>query len=212
MTKGGDEGQNSGQIMNAAEQKTRWIHANWICWNIRRHSENDLGEKLFNVKPNLVDETPVFLEFWKYIEKVVGVTFNSCNVSYYGNELAETGPHSDDEGIVLSKPKRKREPFQIVSVSLLSSREFELMHKTSGVRFSVWAGPFDILIMEGKFQWEFKHSVPQMHSSVGPRLNFTFRNILTHKNCPLCAQNWINLNYLIYSFIHYLYSFISNML
>jgi len=193
MTKGGDEGQNSGQKNECSRtkdpRKTGWYVKSPCSCTYSYGPENDFGEKLFNVKPNLVDETPVFLEFWKYIEKVVGFTFNSCNVSYYGNELAETGPHSDDEGIFLSKPKRKREPFQIVSVSLLSSREFELMHKTSGVRFSVWAGPFDILIMEGKFQWEFKHSVPQMHSSVGPRLNFTFRNILTHKNCPLCAQN-----------------------
>ena len=29
----------------------------------------------------------------------------------------------------------------------------------------------------------------EMTKGVGPRLNFTFRNILTHKNCPLCAQN-----------------------
>ena len=63
-------------------------------------------------------------------------------------------------------------------------------HSESKIQFSIFAEPLDILIMSGGFQWEFKHSVPKdLNGPKGPRINFTFRTIVSHRpECQLCCS------------------------
>ena len=115
------------------------------------------GNHLFNILPKVVDECPVFKKLWGKIEEILQMPFNSCNISYYGNETAETPPHTDDENIFLSKPRSEQERFTIASVRILCPRDFKLSHMSFLTEYSVFTSPFDILLMKGKFQWEFLH-------------------------------------------------------
>ena len=70
----------------------------------------------------------------------------------------------------------------------MCTREFKLHYKESDMEISLFAGPLDIFLMKGKFQWEFQHSIPPQHQhEMGPRINFTFRSIVRHSD--ECVQN-----------------------
>ena len=48
----------------------------------------------------------------------------------------------------------------------------------------------DILLMLGAFQSEFLHEVPKNSLDIGPRINFTFRNICKHHTDCQCCKMW----------------------
>lgn len=140
----------------------------------------------FCVPPNqsLLDR-PFFHQLWNLVETVTGHDFEGCNVSYYGDGEAWTPFHCDDENLFWQE---EGDDFVIASVSLMCSREFQLKYKDSKLKkFSIFANPLDIVLMKGKFQWEFEHSIPPQNADeTGPRINFTFRSIVSHnKQCPL---------------------------
>ena len=139
------------------------------------------------LKDEALNIPPFLKKFWKIIEGVVGLKFNSVLVNYYGNSLARVKNHSDDEKIFFLK---KRDNYTIASVSILVPREFVITHKASKMKTSIWAEPFDILLMMGKFQWEFRHMVPKdTMLDKGARINFTFRNIIRHT--PVCSMSQV---------------------
>lgn len=108
------------------------------------------------------------------IEAATGETFNSVLLNYYRDERDSVGFHSDDEPELGPRPV-------IASLSLGAERVFVMRHKTrrdlKPVRLTLASG--SLLLMKGDMQRHWRHGVPREARPCGPRLNLTFRQILS---------------------------------
>lgn len=109
------------------------------------------------------------------LKELTGTEFNSVLANYYRSGNDTVGAHSDDEPELGPEPDDVR----IASVSLGDRRRFVLKHKETGAKMEFSLGYGNVLVMGGKLQQHWKHSVPRTKKAVGPRLNLTFRVI-----CP----------------------------
>lgn len=107
--------------------------------------------------------------------------FNSVLGNLYRDGNDAMGWHSDDE------PELGENPC-IASVSLGSARDFRLRHrKRKDIDpVTLQLEPGSLLIMEGRTQEYWQHSIPRRRgkNSPGERINLTFRKILT-----ACSQS-----------------------
>ena len=103
--------------------------------------------------------------------------FNSVLCNLYRDGLDRMGWHADDE------PALGPEPL-IASVSLGAARTFLLKHRTrkdlGTIKVVLTSG--SLLVMQGLTQRDWKHAVPGTRRPVGPRLNLTFRNVISQVN------------------------------
>ena len=80
--------------------------------------------------------------------------------------------HSDNEEINGSEPT-------IASVSLGETRRFDLRHKESGETVRVDLEDGSLLVMSGLSQLCWVHQIAKTKTKVGPRINLTFRRVVT---------------------------------
>lgn len=109
------------------------------------------------------------LEIKNKIEKLSGVTFTGALLNYYRDQKDSMGWHKDDEKELGINPI-------IGSVSFGASRTFKFQNikeKQSQVSIDLTNGSF--LLMRGRTQHCWKHSIPKRVASIGPRINITFR-------------------------------------
>ncbi|RXJ71160.1 alpha-ketoglutarate-dependent dioxygenase AlkB [Veronia nyctiphanis] len=105
-------------------------------------------------------------------EALSGTVFNSVLVNYYRDGQDYMGWHQDNERELGEDPV-------IASVSLGESRRFIFRHvKTKEKKeFALTSG--SILVMGGKTQTFWQHTIPKMAKIHGGRINLTFRNIIS---------------------------------
>lgn len=106
------------------------------------------------------------------VEHVAGATFNSCLANLYRSGYDSVGFHADDE------PELGPEP-TIASVSFGATRLFRLKAKEGSHKLGFDLGHGDVIIMGGKTQKLYVHSIPRTKRPVG--LNLTFRHTETSK-------------------------------
>lgn len=108
------------------------------------------------------------------IEKITKHRFNSVLLNQYRHRKDSVSWHSDDE------PELGKEPI-IASVSFGATRQFMLKHKSKTeikpITLNLNSG--SLLLMKGKTQECWLHQVPKTRKEVSPRINLTFRTILT---------------------------------
>ena len=107
------------------------------------------------------------------IEEDFGVRFNSCLINYYRNGRDSMGWHSDNE------PELGTNPL-IASISFGENRAIQFKPK-KGIVFQAFSVPQPdgtLIFMAGNTQKFFLHSIPKSNRTQ-PRLNLTFRRILT---------------------------------
>lgn len=92
--------------------------------------------------------------------------FNGILANKYRNGDKYIGMHSDDE--------RELSGGMVVSLSFGATRTFRV-HKDGRKYLDVPLEDGDMLIMEGRFQEMFKHSIPQEKRVMGERISLTFR-------------------------------------
>lgn len=118
--------------------------------------------------------TPPLADIKARIEAATGATFNSVLLNYYRDHNDRVGFHSDDEPELGPKPV-------IASLSLGADRTFILKHKRSKspdpVRLRLASG--NLLLMKGDTQHCWRHSIPKQTHPCGPRVNLTFRTIVS---------------------------------
>jgi alkylated DNA repair dioxygenase AlkB len=112
------------------------------------------------------------LELKEKVETKLGVSFNSCLLNLYSNGAEGMAWHSDNEA-ALGKNTT------IASVSLGAERRFMLKHKTDNRVISVSLEHGSLLVMKGETQSHWLHSVPTALKITKPRINLTFRTIVT---------------------------------
>lgn len=105
-------------------------------------------------------------------EKVTQETYNSCLLNLYHNGAEGMAYHSDGE-------KDLKENGAIASLSFGAERKFLFRHNESKETVSVELENGSLLLMGGVTQKFWKHRLPPTKKVSTPRINLTFRTIVT---------------------------------
>ncbi|UOQ54289.1 alpha-ketoglutarate-dependent dioxygenase AlkB family protein [Hymenobacter cellulosivorans] len=115
-------------------------------------------------------------ELREQVEAACGTSFNSVLLNLYRHGQDSMGWHADNE------PELGREPV-IASVSLGAARNFRLRprdpQRTPHEPVTLELPSGSLLVMRGSTQQHWLHAVPKTARPIGPRLNLTFRRIVT---------------------------------
>ncbi|MEJ2534755.1 MAG: alpha-ketoglutarate-dependent dioxygenase AlkB [Gammaproteobacteria bacterium] len=104
----------------------------------------------------------------KSLENALGRRFNSVLLNAYRDGRDSMGWHADDE------PELGPEPC-IASVSLGATRRLLVRPAAGGPSTGFDLEHGSLLVMEGRSQADYRHSVPKTRRPVGRRVNLTFR-------------------------------------
>jgi alkylated DNA repair dioxygenase AlkB len=126
------------------------------------------------IRLNPLPWTKTLLDIKSQVEAIAGTDFNSVLLNYYRDHRDSMGLHSDDE------PELGKQPI-LASLSLGEERTFILKHKRdkalNPVRLKLASG--SLLLMKGDTQHYWKHGIDKETRPCGPRVNLTFRRILS---------------------------------
>jgi alkylated DNA repair dioxygenase AlkB len=115
---------------------------------------------------------PELLEIKSAVERSSGHSYNSCLLNLYHSGEEGMAWHSDDE-------KELLEDGAIASISFGCSRKFVFMHKVTKEQISVVLEHGSLLMMLGKTQKYWVHKLPTTKRITEPRVNLTFRTIVS---------------------------------
>jgi len=117
--------------------------------------------------------TPATATLRDHLLERLGVRFNFVLLNLYRDGNDCMGWHSDDE------PELGHHPC-IASLSLGAPRRFCLRARDGSRRRShVWLGGGSLLVMWGRSQRDWMHSLPRARGCRAPRINLTFRLVRT---------------------------------
>ena len=116
--------------------------------------------------------TPELLFLKNLAEKHSGETYNSCLLNLYHDGSEGMAWHSDGE-------KDLRKNGAIASLSFGAERKFCFKHKKSGEKIDVFLESGSLLVMKGETQTHWLHRLPPTTKVHQPRINLTFRTIVT---------------------------------
>lgn len=130
----------------------------------------DYGYSGIRLQPNCW--LPELLQLKTQLEQACQHTFNAVLANLYRNGNDTVGWHSDDE------PELGINPV-IASISLGDSRDFQMKHKVTSEKLTIPLTCGSLLIMSGTTQRYWQHCLPRTKRVKSPRINLTFRQILT---------------------------------
>jgi alkylated DNA repair dioxygenase AlkB len=116
--------------------------------------------------------TPLLQDVMRQCALASGAEYNSVLVNLYRDGNDSVSWHSDNEDINGSEPT-------IASVSLGATRRFDLRHKETGETVRVDLEDGSLLVMSGLSQHCWVHQIAKTKSKVGPRINLTYRRVVT---------------------------------
>ena len=118
--------------------------------------------------------TELLREIKRRVEDCTDVRFNAVFLNLYRDHNDSMGFHSDDERELGKNPA-------IASVTFGATRIFKLKHKflkeLPPVKIPLEAGT--VLLMKGQTQHFWKHGIDKQREPCGPRVNLTFRTLLS---------------------------------
>lgn len=107
------------------------------------------------------------------LQRELGVNFNSVLGNLYRDGRDYMGWHSDNERELGARPV-------IASVSLGATRRFVLKRRDgSSLKLALDLQHGSLLAMAGDTQAHYRHALPATAKPIGPRINLTFRRIVT---------------------------------
>jgi alkylated DNA repair dioxygenase AlkB len=106
------------------------------------------------------------------VENLSNTKFNSCLLNLYHDGNEGMGWHSDDENSI-------EDNSTIASVSFGAERKFSFKHKLSNKTISVLLEHGSLLLMKEATQKNWLHSLPKSSKITLPRINLTFRIMVT---------------------------------
>lgn len=121
--------------------------------------------------------TKELLELKTVVENQTGETFNSCLLNLYHDGTEGMAWHSDGE-------KDLKKDGAIASLSFGTTRKFSFKHKETKKTISVNLEHGSLLVMAGKTQTHWLHRLPPAKRIKTPRINLTFRTIVSHTPFP----------------------------
>lgn len=135
---------------------TAWMGTEAYTYSGRKHEPKPLPE--------------ILLRLLFQLNQTTKHTFNSVLGNLYRNGQDSVSWHADDEKELGSEPV-------IASLSFGASRVFAVRHNETKQRWDITLNHGDLLIMSGRSQLDFQHSIPKTKQTLGARINLTFRNI-----------------------------------
>lgn len=139
-----------------------------VCW----YGDKNIEYRYSGVNHVSLAWTAELLELKQRIEKHSSHLFNSVLGNLYRDERDSMGWHSDNEKELGNTPC-------IASISLGEERLFKIRNNLSGETFGETLNNGSLLIMSGNFQNEWQHSIPKEKTIRGPRINLTFRHLIS---------------------------------
>lgn len=126
------------------------------------------------IKNTAIAWTDTLLRLKGEIESISQSRFNSVLLNYYRDGDDGMGYHQDNEKELGQNPT-------IASLSLGATRTFQLKHTTqkSFPRRDIVLNSGSLLVMGGTLQHHWKHQIPKSKKIQSPRINLTFRNIIS---------------------------------
>jgi alkylated DNA repair dioxygenase AlkB len=115
--------------------------------------------------------TPRLTEIRLRVQDAASASFNSLLLNLYRDGQDSIGFHSDAE------PELGVNPV-IASISLGAVRQFMLKHIKTGKKLKYDLAHGSLLVMGGTCQHHWVHGVPKIKTTVGARINLTFRRII----------------------------------
>ena len=178
-----------GQIFTASEIKDffnllstgiHWEHDEVMMFGkkiITKRKVAWYGEKPFDYTYSHVKKTALYwndtLKAIKdKVEKASGETYNSCLLNLYHNGEEGMGWHTDNE-------KELKKEGAIASVSFGAVRKFAFKHKETQEKVELTLDNGSLLVMKGTTQSHWLHRLPPSKKITTPRINLTFRTIIT---------------------------------
>jgi len=116
--------------------------------------------------------TNELIEIKNVIEKLSNETYNSCLLNLYHDGTEGMAWHSDAE-------KQLKENAAIASISFGAERKFLFKHKNTKETVPINLKNGSLLIMKGEIQKYWLHRLPLTKKVNSPRINLTFRIIVT---------------------------------
>ena len=111
-------------------------------------------------------------ELKEKIEKDYSLQFNSALINYYRDGDDSMGLHADDEKELGKNPI-------IAGMNFGATRSIVFRRNAGTEKIKIELPNGSLLLMKGAIQHNWKHEVPKQKSVLQPRLNITFRNIIT---------------------------------
>lgn len=140
------------------------------------HGEPDTAYSYSGIQLTPNAWTPILLKIKNDISAATGHPFNSVLLNLYRDQRDSMGWHSDDE------PELGQNPV-IASLSLGATRTFKLKHKTRAeqkiLNLDLQHG--SLLVMASSTQHHWLHSISKQTRMIAPRINLTFRQIISKK-------------------------------
>jgi alkylated DNA repair dioxygenase AlkB len=138
------------------------------------------GDQEFNYQYSKINRSalpwnPILKIVKNLVEKVSEEKFNSCLLNLYHNGAEGMGWHCDNESSIVKNST-------IASLSLGSERKFSFKHKISKETFSLNLENGSLLLMQGETQQNWLHSLPKAMKIKEPRINLTFRKMLSNSD------------------------------
>lgn len=135
------------------------------------------GDKNFkysysNVTKEALSWTTELLELKSLTEQITGETYNSCLLNLYHDGNEGMAWHSDGE-------KDLKQNGAIASLSFGAQRKFAFKHKTTKETVSLMLEQGSLLVMKDETQTHWLHRLPPSKKIIKPRINLTFRSIVT---------------------------------
>ena len=135
------------------------------------------GDKNFkysysNVTKEALSWTTEMLELKSLTEQITGETYNSCLLNLYHDGNEGMAWHSDGE-------KDLKQNGAIASLSFGAQRKFAFKHKTTKETVSLMLEQGSLLVMKDETQTHWLHRLPPSKKIIKPRINLTFRSIVT---------------------------------
>lgn len=115
----------------------------------------------------------LLIEIKEKIENITSFKFNSVLANLYRDGNDSMGLHSDDEKELGKRPV-------IASLSLGETRELYFKHKNKKLNLIIPQTSGQLIVMHGKTQEYWKHEIKKTKKIEKPRINLTFRNIITN--------------------------------
>jgi len=156
------------------QEEDIFIFSKWLkvprlmCW----YGDPDAYYQYSGVNHQPKPWTPELQSIRGKMEQQCQSTFNSVLANLYRDGKDSMGCHADDEKELGINPT-------IASLSLGDERLFKMHHKKSKQTLNINLQHGDLLLMGGTCQRHWLHSVPKTKAHKTPRINLTFRKILT---------------------------------
>ncbi len=116
--------------------------------------------------------TPELLALKSKVEAQSGETYNSCLLNLYHDGSEGMAWHSDAE-------RELKKNGAIGSLSFGSERKFAFKHKKTAETISLLLEHGSLLVMKDQTQTHWLHRLPPTKLSKKPRINLTFRTIVS---------------------------------